>query len=116
MRVRPRTCPWQNYPTHKRNRQLQVNGAQPIVYGYCPQEKECASCAGTLYKPNLLVEQGRDFQFVECPFCQPDQYRRRVDRLKPTLRVGMGPTSTPLDPPPAEPPPGEGPARMRRKR
>ena len=58
MRARPRTCPWQNYATHKRNRHLQVNGAQPIVYGYCGQETDCASCAGTLYKPNLLIEQG----------------------------------------------------------
>lgn len=115
MRARPRTCPWQNHATHNRNRQLQVNGAQPIVYGYCGQEKECASCAGTLYKPNLVIEQGRDFQFVECPFCTPDAYRKRVDRLKPTLRVGMGPTSTPLDAP-VEPPGGGRPPRLSGKR
>src|SRR5688572_30365237 len=99
MRARPRTCPWVNYPTHKRNREIQVNGEVPIVYGYCPQEKECASCAGTLYKPNLRIEQGRSFTFVECPFCRPDDYRKRVDRLKKDLRPGAGPTSTPLDPP-----------------
>ncbi len=103
MRVRPRTCPWVNYPTHRKNRELQVNGERPIVYGYCPQEPDCGSCAGTLYKPNLIIEQGRSFTFVECPFCQPEAYRRRVERLKPALPPGSGPDRTPLDAP-EEPP------------
>jgi hypothetical protein len=101
IRERPRACPWANHATHNKNRMLQVNGEIPIVAGYCAQEKDCAACAGTLYKPNLRIEQGRSFQFVECPFCTPDLYRKRVERLKPTLRPGMGPTRTPLDPPPA---------------
>lgn len=103
MRARPRACPWANYPTHSKNRELQVNGERPLVYGYCPQEKECASCAGTLYKPNLVIEQGRSYLFVECPFCRPLDYRKRVVRLKDKLPLGTGPTSTPLDPP--KPPP-----------
>jgi len=105
MRARPRGCPWANYPTHKRNGELQVNGERPLVYGYCAQDKECASCAGTLLKPNLLIEQGRSFTFVECPFCQPDAYRKRAAKLKSKAPVGSGPTSTPLDPPP--PPPAD---------
>lgn len=104
MRARPRACPWQNHPTHKRNRELQVNGERPIVYGYCGQEADCASCAGTLYKPNLLIEQGRSFTFVECPFCQQEAYRRRVARLKDKLPKGSGPTATPLDVPAADKP------------
>jgi hypothetical protein len=99
-RSRPGRCPWENYPTHKRNRELQVNGERPLVYGYCAQEKECASCAGTLYKPNLVIDQGRDFRFVECPFCNPEGYRKRVEKFKPLLPVGSGPVYTPLNPPP----------------
>jgi hypothetical protein len=100
VRWRPRECPWANYPTHKRNRELQVNGERPLVYGYCAQERECGSCAGTLYKPNLVVEQGRSFLFVECPYCSPAAYRRRVERWKDKLPVGAGPTTTPLTPEP----------------
>ena len=92
-----------------------MNGERPIVYGYCSQDKECASCAGTLYKPNLVVEQGRDFKFVECPFCNADGYRKRVERLKPSLPVGSGPVYTPINPPPdpAAATPGK---RRRRKK
>ena len=100
---KPFRCPWENYPTHKRNRELQVNGERPIVYGYCPQELECASCAGTLYKPNLVIEQGRSFTFVECPFCNADGYRKRVKRLKDLLPPGSGPVYTPVNPPPEAP-------------
>src|SRR5687768_7464995 len=100
IRARPRACPWQNHATHSKNQKLRVNGERPLVYGYCAQTAECASCAGTLYKPNLLVEQGRSFDFVECPFCTPALYRRRVERWKDRLPVGAGPTTTPLDPPP----------------
>lgn len=92
-RVSPRTCPWQNYPTHRRNRELQVNGERPIAYGYCGQDATCGSCAGTLYKPNLVIEQGRSFEFVECPYCQPEAYRKRVERLKARLPKGSGPPS-----------------------
>ena len=111
MRAKPRTCPWENYPTHRRNHELQVNGERPIVYGYCAQELECASCAGTLYKPNLVVQQGRSFVFVECPFCNPTAYRKRVERLQPSLPVGSGPAYTPLNPPPE---PGGGKKKRRR--
>jgi hypothetical protein len=92
----PRLCPWQNYPTHKRNRQLEVHGDLPLSYGYCPQELECSSCAGTLYKPNIALEAGRPTVFIECPHCDPEGFRRRVERLKSKLPKGAGPTSTPL--------------------
>jgi hypothetical protein len=94
---RPPSCPWVTYPTHKKNRELQVNGERPIVYGYCPQTAECGACAGTLFKPNLVIEQGRSFTFVPCPYCDPEGYRRRVLRLKDKLPKGSGPTQTPLD-------------------
>jgi hypothetical protein len=103
MRARPRSCPWENYPTHKRNRELQVSGERPIVYGYCAQELECGSCAGTLYKPNIIIEQGRGFLFVECPFCNPEGYRKRVKKLRVDLPPGSGPQYTPVEPPPPPP-------------
>ena len=112
VRTKPHACPWVNHPTHNRNRELQVNGERPLVYGYCAQDKDCGSCAGTLYKPNLVVEQGRSFLFVECPFCSPEAYRKRVERLKDKLPVGSGPSTTPLTPPP-EPPPKKGRGRPR---
>lgn len=90
-----------------------MSGERPLVYGYCAQEKDCGSCAGTLYKPNLRIEQGRSFLFVECPFCRPDDFRKRVVRLKDLLPVGSGPTSTPLDPPKE---PEKRPARSFRKK
>jgi uncharacterized Zn-finger protein len=92
----PRVCPWQNYPTHKRNRQLQVHGDVPLSYGFCGQELACSSCAGTLYKPNILLELGRPSLFVECPHCDPEGYRKRVERLRAKLPKGSGPTTTPL--------------------
>lgn len=75
-------CPWQNFPTHRKNRALQVNGDQPIVYGYCAQTDACSSCAGTGFKPNILLQQGRPTDFVECPHCEPEAYKRRVARLQ----------------------------------
>jgi hypothetical protein len=89
-------CPWQNYPTHKRNKQLQCNGDLPLTYGYCSQDLGCPSCAGTLYKPNLLLEQGRPFLFIECPHCDPAAFRRRVEKWKDKLPRGAGPTTTPV--------------------
>ena len=89
-------CPWQNYPTHNRNKQLQCHGDLPLSYGYCSQDIGCPSCAGTLYKPKILLEQGRGFVFVECPCCDPVAFRRRVERLKDKLPKGAGPQSTPL--------------------
>lgn len=89
-------CPWQNYPTHRRNRQLQCHGDLPLSYGYCSQDLGCPSCAGTLYKPNILLEQGRPFVFVECPCCDPEGFRRRVAKLKDKLPKGAGPTRTPI--------------------
>lgn len=88
-------CPWQNYPTHRRNRQVQVHGDVPLSYGYCAQDLGCPACAGTLYKPNILLEPGRPTIFVECPHCDPEGYRRRVERLRPQLPRGAGPTSSP---------------------
>lgn len=89
-------CPWQHHPTHNRNKQLQCNGDVPLSYGYCSQDLGCPSCAGTLYKPNILLEQGRPFLFVECPNCDPEAYRKRVERLKDKLPKGSGPTTTPV--------------------
>ena len=89
-------CPWQNYPTHKRNKQLQCNGDLPLTYGYCSQDLGCPSCAGTLYKPNIVLEQGRGFLFVECPHCDPVGFRKRVERLKDKLPRGAGPATTPV--------------------
>ncbi|MBM4280099.1 MAG: hypothetical protein FJ137_04885 [Deltaproteobacteria bacterium] len=89
-------CPWQNYPTHKRNTQLQCHGDLPLSYGYCSQDLGCPSCAGTLYKPNIVLEQGRPFVFVECPHCDPAGFRKRVERLKDKLPRGAGPTTTPV--------------------
>ncbi|MDP2340689.1 MAG: hypothetical protein Q8O67_07015 [Deltaproteobacteria bacterium] len=89
-------CPWQNYATHKRNKQIQCNGDLPLSYGYCSQDIGCPSCAGTLYKPNILIEQGRGFLFIECPCCDPVAFRKRVERLKDKLPKGSGPEKTPL--------------------
>jgi hypothetical protein len=88
MPERPRRCPWENYPTHKKNQQLQVNSDRPIVYGYCAQGEECGLCAGTTYKPNLLLQVGRPFDFLPCPYCQPQDYRRRAEKLKAKHRLG----------------------------
>jgi len=85
---RPRTarpasqCPWFNRPTHQQNKKLRVDEWRPIVYGYCPQNEECGSCAGTGYKPNIVITPGRPFDYVPCPYCLPDEYRRRVEKLK----------------------------------
>ena len=55
------------------------------MYGYCPQAEDCASCAGSGFKPNLELKLGRPFDYVPCPYCDPDGYKRRVERLKPSL-------------------------------
>ena len=31
-------CPWQNRPTHSRNKQIQVHGDLPLSFGYCSQD------------------------------------------------------------------------------
>lgn len=84
---RPRhQCPYQNRLSHKDNQELQVHGFRPIIYGYCSQLEDCGSCAGTLYKPNLTVQLGWGFQWVPCPYCRPDEYRKKVERLKKKMR------------------------------
>lgn len=80
MPERPLQCPWANYPSHARNRQLQVDGTRPLVSGYCASHETCGSCAGTTFKPNILLQQGRGFEFVPCPYCSPAEFRRRVAR------------------------------------
>ena len=107
-RSKPGTCPWTTYPTHSRNRELQCNGDRPIIFGHCPQAEDCAFCAGTLYKPNLLLQVGRPFTFAECPFCLPDLYRRRVEKLKLKLPRGSGAPPPQPKAPPAPAPPAEG--------
>lgn len=85
MTERPRSCPFVERATHRKNRELKVDGFRPIVYGYCPQTEECASCAGTGYKPNFEIWKGRPFDFIPCPYCRPSDYQRRVERLKTKL-------------------------------
>jgi len=75
------TCPWQTRPTHRRNRELMVDVAVPITYGYCALNDDCAHCAGTGYKPNILIQQGRGFETVPCPYCEPARYRKVVERI-----------------------------------
>jgi len=75
------TCPWQTRPTHARNGQLMVDSAVPISYGYCAVNDECAHCAGTGYKPNILIQLGRESEFVPCPYCDPERYRKTVERI-----------------------------------
>ncbi|MEW5852654.1 MAG: hypothetical protein AB2A00_27970 [Myxococcota bacterium] len=80
--TRPRYCPWVTRPTHEKNGRLQVDKWRPIAYGYCPQTPDCASCAGTLYKPNILMHIGRETDTVACPYCAPERYRKEVEKLK----------------------------------
>lgn len=93
-------CPWATRPTHSRNGRILVDKWKPIVYGYCPQEPDCASCAGTHYKPNILLNVGRAQDSLPCPYCDPERYRKEVDRIKKA-----SPTVYPADPKP--PPPDE---------
>lgn len=81
MKKRPESCPWQTRPTHKRNGQIQVDIAVPISYGYCSQDPDCSHCAGTGYKPNILLQLGRGTDTVPCPFCEPEKYRKAVERI-----------------------------------
>ena len=85
MPERPRSCPFENRATHRKNRQIRVNGYRPIVYGYCAQAEDCGFCAGTGFKPNLEIQLGREYDYVPCPYCTPDVYKRRVERLKDKL-------------------------------
>ena len=78
-------CPWQNRPTHNRNRMIEVDGYRPIVTGYCGEDESCTSCAGTTYKPNIDLRHPRPYEFVPCPYCSPEDYRKRVERLKARL-------------------------------
>ena len=80
--TRPRYCPWVTRPTHDRNGRLQVDGWRPVVFGYCPQTPDCASCAGTNYKPNILMQVGRETATVTCPYCAPEAYRKDVTKLR----------------------------------
>jgi hypothetical protein len=109
-RLKKSACPWQTRPSHSKNRELQVNADRPIIFGHCPQDASCAFCAGTLYKPNLLLQIGRPFLFVPCPCCEPELYRKRFERLKALLPKGSGPPPPmPPAPPPPDAPPDEGP-------
>ena len=36
IRDRPRGCPWVNYPTHNKNRDIQVNGEVRVDVGRSP--------------------------------------------------------------------------------
>jgi hypothetical protein len=99
MAKRVAMCPWVNYPTHNKNREIQVSGERPIVFGYCGDDDDCASCAGTRYKPNLLIQQGRSFTFVPCPYCMVDAYRARVLKLAVKLPMGVEPPRDPKNDP-----------------
>jgi hypothetical protein len=84
---RPRYCPWVPRPTHEKNGRIMVDKWTPVVFGYCPQDDQCGSCAGTGFKPNILLNVGRPSDTVACPFCDPQRYRKEVEKLgkwKPT--------------------------------
>jgi len=76
------SCPWVTRPTHSRNGELMVDQAVPLTYGYCAQDSDCAYCAGTGHKPNILLQLGRPFTTVPCPYCTPDKYRKLVAKLR----------------------------------
>ncbi|MBN2360727.1 MAG: hypothetical protein JXR83_14835 [Deltaproteobacteria bacterium] len=80
--VKLTSCPWVTRPTHSRNGEIMVDQAVPLTYGYCSQDIDCAYCAGTGYKPNILLQLGRPFTTVPCPYCFPDKYRKAVSRLR----------------------------------
>jgi hypothetical protein len=82
---RPLSCPFFDRAPHRKNRTLMVDKWRPIVYGYCGQGPDCGACAGTGYKPNLEVRLGREFDFVPCPYCRADDYKKAVARLKENL-------------------------------
>ena len=80
------SCPWVTRPTHSRNGELMVDQAVPLTYGYCAQDSDCAYCAGTGHKPNILLQLGRPFTTVPCPYCTPDKFRKVVERLHPPVK------------------------------
>jgi uncharacterized Zn-finger protein len=53
----------------------------PVVAGYCPATEDCASCAGTGLKPNILLNVGRPTDTVACPYCEPAKYRQELHKL-----------------------------------
>jgi uncharacterized Zn-finger protein len=69
-------------PSHDKNGRIMVDKWKPVAFGYCPQDPECASCAGTGYKPNILLNVGRPSDTVACPYCTPDKYRKEIERLR----------------------------------
>lgn len=102
--MRPRFCPWVTRPTHSRNGRIQVDKWIPVVAGYCPIEVDCGSCAGTGFKPNILLNVGRPSDTVPCPYCEPVSYKKEMQRL--------GKWQPPAEKPP-EPP--KKPVRRRRR-
>ncbi len=93
---RPRYCPWVTRPSHGKNGRLVVDKWTPVVQGYCPVIGDCASCAGTGFKPNIVLNVGRPQDSVACPYCTPDRYKKELEKLgkwKPA----------PPPPPPAKP-------------
>lgn len=76
--ARPRICPWVTRPSHGKNGRIMVDKWIPVVFGYCPQDDDCASCAGTGFKPNILLNVGRPSDTVACPCCDPARYRKEV--------------------------------------
>ena len=96
-------CPWAAYPTHRRNGQLQVSAARPIMYGQCGHLTTCSSCAGTLYKPNVHLPATGGFVFVPCPHCEPAAYRGVVPALVQKMPFGHNNTRDDGAAPPGPP-------------
>ena len=78
---RPKYCPWVTRPSHGKNGRIMVDKWIPVVAGYCPVTDDCASCAGTGHKPNILLNVGRPSDTVACPYCEPAKYRKEVQKL-----------------------------------
>jgi hypothetical protein len=79
--ARPLLCPWTTRPSHGKNGRIIVDKWLPVAFGYCPQVEDCASCAGTGFKPNIVINVGRPTDTVACPFCFPERYRKEVEKL-----------------------------------
>ena len=79
--ARPRYCPWVNRPSHGKNGRLIIDKWIPVVPGYCPVTEDCASCAGTGLKPNIVLNVGRPTDTVVCPYCEPAAYRKALQKF-----------------------------------
>jgi len=68
-------------PTHDKNGRILVDKWIPVSPGYCPVEADCGSCAGTGFKPNILLHVGRPTDTLACPYCEPERYKKELQKL-----------------------------------